>query len=58
MIWNSSYELVESLMPVLLAGVNISHENQNFSEEDPKNFKTFPNKKIQKANYSEFSLFS
>ena len=27
------------------AGVNISHENQNFFEADPKNFKTFPNKK-------------
>ena len=30
------------------AGVNISHENQNFSEADPKNFKTFPNKKKSK----------
>ena len=40
------------------AGINISHENQNNSEADPENIKTFPNKKIQKANYSEFSLFS
>ena len=29
-------------------GANISHENQNFSEADPKNFKTFPNKKKSK----------
>ena len=30
-------------------GINISHENQNFSEADPKNFKTFPNKKNPKG---------
>ena len=36
-------------------GINIYHENQNYSEADPENFKTFSYKKIQKANYSEFS---
>ena len=25
------------------AGVNISHENRNFSKADPEKFKTFPN---------------
>ena len=31
------------------SGVNISHENQNYSKPDPKNLKTYPNifKKIE-----------
>ena len=50
-------DIVGLLTPIEISGVNISHENQNYSKADPENFKTFPNKKVQRANYSEFSLF-
>ena len=41
------------------AGVNIFHENRNYSVPDPKIFKTFPNlkKKNSKTDYSDFASF-
>ena len=35
----------EKSVSVKFSGVNISHENQNYSEADLENFKTFPNLK-------------
>ena len=30
------------MIAISITGVNISHDNQNYSVPDPKNFKTFP----------------
>ena len=37
-------------------GVNISHENRNYSDRDPKNFKTFP--KFLKKFRSQITVIS
>ena len=50
-------DIVGLLTPIEISGVNISHENQNYSKADPENFKTFPNKKIQMLNLYKIDLY-
>ena len=50
----SSRRMILSTTP----GINIFHENRNYSEPDPKNFKNFRNlKKNSKTDYSDFLPF-